>query len=139
MTYDVTMQDLTVFVVLGFMCGVFASFYLTRLLELVHMHRIFRQVIAHLLLMCGGIIEDIAFLKELKKKQMHESGFTEEQIKKFQEVDDRTLTNWKQSVILSLISKVPKGFRSMLPFNNWDEAVAHLQNELEELTGREEY
>ena len=139
MTYDVTMEDLAVFVVLGFSLGVFTSFYLTRLLELVHMHRIFRQVIAHLLLMCTGIIEDIAFLKELKRKQMHESGFTEEQIEKFQEVDDRTLTNWKQSVILSLVSKVPRTFRSMLPFNNWDEAIAHLENELEELTGREEY
>jgi len=137
--YEVTMQDLTVFVVLGFMCGVFTSFYLTRLLELVHMHRTFRQVIAHLLLMCIGIIEDIEFLKTLKHKQMLESGFTAKQIEDFEAVDDNTLTNWKQSVILSLISKVPKGFRSMLPFNNWDEAVAHLQNELEELTGREEY
>jgi len=89
--------------------------------------------------MCIGIIEDIEFLKTLKHKQMLESGFTAKQIEDFEAVDDNTLTNWKQSVILSLISKVPKGFRSMLPFNNWDEAVAHLQNELEELTGREEY
>ncbi len=139
MTYDVTMEDLAVFVVLGFSLGVFTSFYLTRLLELVHMHRIFRQVIAHLLLMCTGIIEDIEFLKTLKNQQMLESGFTDEQIEKFHEVDDRTLTNWKQSVILSLVSKVPRPFRSMLPFNNWDEAIAHLQNEMEELTGREEY
>jgi len=89
--------------------------------------------------MCVGIIEDIEFLKTLKHKQMLESGFTAKQINDFEAVDDNTLTNWKQSVILSLISKVPRAFRSMLPFNNWDEAVAHLQNELEELTGREEY
>ena len=138
MTYDVTIEDLAVFVVLGFSLGVFTSFYLTRLLELVHMHRIFRQVIAHLLLMCTGIIEDIAFLKELKTKQMHESGFTAEQIEKFQEVDDRTLTNWKQSVIISLVSKVPRPFRSMLPFNTWEGAVAHLEYELEGLQGEKE-
>tara|TARA_R110000796_G_scaffold52517_9_gene123760 strand:- start:3210 stop:3665 length:456 start_codon:yes stop_codon:yes gene_type:complete len=139
MTYDVTIEELSVFVVLGFSLGVFVSFYLTRLFEVVHMHRIFRQVIAHLLLMCTGIIEDIEFLKTLKHQQMLESGFTEEQIRSFEEVDDRTLTNWKQSVILSLVSKVPRTFRSMLPFNNWNEAIAHLENELEELTGREEY
>jgi len=136
--YEVTMEELSVFVILGFMCGVFMSFYLTRLLEVVHMHRIFRQVVAHLLLMCVGMLEDIEFLKTLKHKQMLESGFTAQQIQDFEAVDDNTLTNWKQSVILSLISKVPRAFRSMLPFNNWDEAVAHLQNELEELTGREE-
>ena len=97
MTYDVTMEDLAVFVVLGFSLGVFTSFYLTRLFELVHMHRIFREVIAHLLLMCTGIIEDIAFLKTLKHQQMLESGFTKEQIRSFEEVDDHTLTNWKLS------------------------------------------
>lgn len=138
MTYDVTMEDLAVFVVLGFSLGVFTSFYLTRLFELVHMHRIFREVIAHLLLMCTGIIEDIAFLKTLKHQQMLESGFTKEQIRSFEEVDDHTLTNWKQSVILSLVSKVPRTFRSMLPFNTWEGAVSHLEYELEDLRGQEE-
>jgi H+/Cl- antiporter ClcA len=38
--YEVTMQELSVFVVLGFMAGVFASFYLTRFFEVVHMWRL---------------------------------------------------------------------------------------------------
>jgi putative Mn2+ efflux pump MntP len=136
--YEVTMQELSVFVVLGFMAGVFTSFYLTRLFEVVHMWRLLREVIAHLLLMCVGIIEDVEFLKELKRKQMSESGFTREQMKKFQEVDDRTLTNWKDTVILSLVTKVPRNFRSMLPFNNWHEAMAFLNRELRDLGGKEE-
>ena len=135
--YEVTMQELSVFVVLGFMCGVFTSFYLTRVFEVVHMWRLLREVIAHLLLMCVGIIEDVEFLKELKRKQMHESGFTQEQMRKFQEVDDMTLTKWKDAVILSLITKVPRGFRTMMPFNNWHEAMAFLRTELKELSGDE--
>lgn len=135
--YEVTMQELSVFVVLGFMCGVFTSFYLTRFFEVVHMWRLLREVIAHLLLMCVGIIEDVEFLKELKRKQMHESGFTQEQMRKFQEVDDMTLTKWKDAVILSLITKVPRGFRTMMPFNNWHEAMAFLRTELKELSGDE--
>ena len=127
-----------VFVVLGFSAGVFASFYLTRLLEVVHMWRLLREVIAHLLLMCVGIIEDVEFLKELKKKQMKESGFTPEQMRKFQEVDDRTLTNWKDTVILSLVTKVPRQFRTMMPFNNWREAMTFLQTELQLLGGEEQ-
>jgi hypothetical protein len=136
--YEVTTQELMVFVVLGFAAGVFTSFYLTRLFEVVHMWRLMREVIAHLLLMCVGIIEDIEFLKELKRKQMHESDFTPEQIRKFQEVDERTLTNWKDTVILSLVTKVPRNFRSMMPFNNWHEAMAFLKTELRALAGEEE-
>ena len=135
--YEVTTQELTVFVVLGFTAGIFTSFYLTRLFEVVHMWRLMREVIAHLLLMCLGMIEDVGFLKELKRKQMHESGFTPEQIRKFEEVDERTLTNWKDAVILSLVTKVPRNFRSMMPFNNWHEAMAFLRTELRALGGEE--
>tara|TARA_R110002020_G_scaffold414335_1_gene623838 strand:- start:974 stop:1384 length:411 start_codon:yes stop_codon:yes gene_type:complete len=135
--YEVTMQELSVFIVLGFMAGVFASFYLTRLFEVVHMWRLLREVIAHLLLMCLEIVEDVAFLQELKRKQMNESGFTREQIRKFEEVDERTLTKWKDAVILSLVTKVPRSFRSMMPFNNWREAMAFLNTELRALKGEE--
>ena len=136
--YEVTMQELSVFVVLGFGAGVFTSFYLTRLFEVVHMWRLMREGVAHLLLMCVGIVEDIEFLKSLIRKQMHESEFTPEQIRKFQEVDERTLTNWKDAVILSLVTKVPRNFRSMMPFNNWHEAMAFLKTELRALGGEEE-
>ena len=136
--YEVTTQELMVFVVLGFTAGVFSSFYLTRFFEVVHMWRLLREVTAHLLLMCVGIIEDVEFLKELKRKQMNECGFTPEQIKKFQEVDERTLTNWKDTVILALVTKVPRPFRSMMPFNTWHEAMAFLRTELRELGGEKE-
>jgi len=136
--YDVTTQELMVFVVLGFTAGVFTSFYLTRLFEVVHMWRLLREVVAHLLLMCVGIIEDVEFLKELKRKQMLEADFTREQIRKFEEVDERTLTKWKDTVILSLVTKVPRNFRSMMPFNSWHEAMAFLNRELRDLGGKEE-
>ena len=135
--YDVTLQQLSVFVVLGFCAGVFTSFYLTRFFEVVHMWRLMREVIAHLLLMCVGIIEDVEFLKELKKKQMRESGFTPEQMEHFEEVDERTLTKWKDTVILSLVTKLPRNFRTMMPFNNWQEAMAFLKTELRALGGGE--
>ena len=135
--YDVTTQELSVFVVLGFTAGVFTSFYLTRLFEVVHMWRLLRDVLAHILLICMTIIEDVEFLKELKKKQMRESGFTKEQIIRFEEVDTHTLTNWKNSVIMSIVSKVPRQFRSMMPFNTWSEAMYFLREELKELSGEE--
>jgi len=128
--YEVTTQQLGIFVVLGFVGGVFMSFYLTRLFEIVHMHRTFRHLLAHLLLMCVGIIEDVEFLKQLKRKQMVDSTFTKKQIADFEALDEHTLTNWKNSVIQSLISKTPSPFKTMMPFTNWNEAIAFLEGEL---------
>ena len=134
--YEVTTHELGIFVVLGFVGGVFMSFYLTRFMEVVHMHRLFRQFVAHLLVMCVGIMEDVAFLKELKRKQMVEADFTREQIAKFEEVDARSLTNWKDSVISSLKNNAPAPFKTMMPFNNWNEAAAFIEQELAALRGR---
>ncbi len=125
--HEVTNGELMVFVVLGFGAGIFTSVYLSRIFEVVHMWRLVQEVVAHCLLMCVKIIEDISFLAELKRKQMKESDFTDDQIQSFEKVDERTLTNWKNSVILSLIAGVPKQFRSLMPFTNWKEAIRFLE------------
>ena len=125
--HEVTNGELMVFVVLGFTGGIFASVYLSRIFEVVHMWRLVQEVVAHCLLMCVKIIEDISFLTELKRKQMKESDFTDDQIRSFEKVDEKTLTNWKNSVILSLIVGVPKQFRSLMPFTNWKEAIKFLE------------
>ena len=130
--YEVTTQELMVFVVLGFTCGIFSSFFLARFFEVVHTWRMVQETVVYLLLMCVKISEDVAFLGELKKKQMVDAEFTAAQIRKFQEVDDHTLTNWKDSVILSLIKKAPPHFRGMLPFKSWDEAIRFMNQSLRE-------
>lgn len=119
-----------VFVVLGFCAGIFMSVYLTRLIEVIHMWRIVREVIVRILLMCVTIIEDVEFLKELKRTQMSKADFTPQQIRDFEEVDDRTLTNWKNSVITSVLTTAPPRFRPMMPFENWPQAVAFLERSL---------
>ena len=116
-----------VFVVLGFALGIFASVYLSRLFEVVHMWRLLREVVAHSLLMCTTIIEDVEFLKEVKRKQMKQSDFTDEQIRRFEEVDDRVMTNWKDSIIVALIATSPPRFRTLMPFTNWKEATRFLE------------
>ena len=134
--YEVTTHELMVFVVLGFCAGIFASVYLTRLIEVVHLYRMVARVITHILLMCVGIIEDVEFLKELKRKQMVDSGLSDDQIRHFEEVNDQSLAKWKESVILSIISRAPPRFRSMLPFTNWKEAVEFLERTLKDIKGQ---
>jgi len=132
--YEVGTHELMVFVVLGFALGVFTSFYLTRLMEVLHMWRMFRDVLTHLLLMCVTIMEDVAFLKEVKRKQMVDAKFTPAQITSFEEFDEHSLTNWKESVILSLVTKAPRAFKTMMPFTTWPEAVGFLNKELKAAT-----
>ena len=127
---ELTTQELMIFVVLGFCAGIFTTFYLARLFEIVHMWRLLQEVLARILLMCVYVIEDVEFLKQLKQKHLRAAEFTPEQIKQFEEVDERTLTNWKNSVILSIINTAHPSFRALMPFNNWEEAVRFLEKTL---------
>tara|TARA_R100000963_G_C4596289_1_gene71596 strand:- start:135 stop:533 length:399 start_codon:yes stop_codon:yes gene_type:complete len=128
--YEVTTQELMVFIVLGFSAGIFASIWLARLFEVIHTWRIVQETIIYLLMMCSKIVEDVAFLGEVKHKHMVLAEFTPEQIQKFEEVDQKTLTNWKDSVILSIVKRAPPHFRSFLPFKDWNEAMRFMNNSL---------
>jgi len=127
--YELTTQELMIFVVLGFCSGMFATYYLARLFEIIHMWRLLREVIAHLLWMCFTMVESIEFLTTLKVKAMHEADFTDKQVADFQEVWDKNLTNWKDSVILGIVSKAPPHFRNMMPFDDWKGAMKFLNEE----------
>jgi len=128
--YEVTTQELMVFVVLGFSAGIFLSIWLARLLEVIHTWRLVQETVVYLLMMCTKIVEDVAFLGEVKRKHMQEANFSREQIRQFEEVDQRTLTNWKDSVILSIVKKAPPHFRSLLPFKTWADAMKFMNDTL---------
>ena len=127
--YELSTQELMVFVVLGFCCGVFATYYLARLFEVIHMWRLLRQVIAHLLFMCFSMVESIEFLTTLKVKAMHEADFSDKQIREFEQVWEETLTNWQNSAIHTLVAKAPPYFRTMMPFDDWKSAMKFLNLE----------
>jgi hypothetical protein len=123
---EISTYELSVFAVLSFFAGAFASIYISRLLDVIHTWRIVNEAILSILWMLTKITEDMAFLQELKLKQMRQSGFTPEQISKFKEVDDHFLTNWKESAIVSIVKRAPRHFKSMIPFYDWNSAVRHL-------------
>lgn len=123
---EISTYELSVFAVLSFFAGAFASIYISRLFDVIHTWRIVNEAILSILWMLAKITEDMAFLQELKLKQMRQSGFTPEQISKFKEVDDHFLTNWKESAIVSIVKRAPRHFKSMIPFYDWNSAVRHL-------------
>tara|TARA_B100000700_G_C14957978_1_gene814946 strand:- start:1000 stop:1398 length:399 start_codon:yes stop_codon:yes gene_type:complete len=127
---ELTTDDLTAIAAMAFFAGVFASMFLSRLLEIIHTWRIVQEAVVSVVWMLVKMVEDLSFLQELKSKQMHDAGFTEEQIRQFQKVDDQFLTNWKDTVIVSLVKRAPRHFKSMLPFHDWSSAMRFLNNSL---------
>ena len=127
---ELTTDDLTAIAAMAFFAGVFASMFLSRFLEIVHTWRIVQEAVVSVVWMLVKMVEDLSFLQELKSKSMYDAGFTEEQIRQFQKVDDQFLTNWKDSVIVSLVKRAPRHFKSMLPFHDWDSAMRFLNNSL---------
>jgi len=127
---ELTTDDLTAIAAMAFFAGVFASIFLSRFFEIVHTWRIVQESVVSIIWMLTKMVEDISFLQELKLKQMRESGFTKEQIREFQKVDDQFLTNWKDNAIISIVNRSPRHFKSMLPFHDWNSAMKFLNNTL---------
>tara|TARA_R100001244_G_C5107028_1_gene120215 strand:- start:2 stop:397 length:396 start_codon:yes stop_codon:yes gene_type:complete len=125
--YELATQELMVFVVLGFCTGIFFTFYLARFFEIVHLWKVANRTVGCLLLMCVHILEDVEFIREIKRKAMKDAEFTPKQIREFDEVYDRFLTNWKDSVIMNIKNNAPQNFRSLFPFTNWKEALQFLE------------
>jgi hypothetical protein len=130
---DITVQDLQIICALSVAAGVFLSFWLTRLFEVVHTWQMFQRVVLHLLYMAVGLVEDVEFIRQVKERHLREAGYTPEQIRAFQEVDDYNLTQWKENVIIKLVTRMPPRFRSMMPFTNYREASRYIDSELKEL------
>tara|TARA_R100000664_G_scaffold33142_1_gene49506 strand:- start:178 stop:576 length:399 start_codon:yes stop_codon:yes gene_type:complete len=128
--YEVTMQELGIFVAMGFCCGIFASVFLARFFEVIHTWRMVKETIVWLLYMCSKLVEDVAFLQEVKKDHLRKAEYTPAQIREFEKIDERYLTNWKNSVILSLVKRSPPHFRSLVPFKDWREAMRFMEEEL---------
>jgi len=73
------------------------------------------------LLLLMSAVEDTAFIKYIKKRTLKESDFSEEEIRVYQEVDEKFFKNWKESTIIKLNEALPKKFRS-LSLQNWQSA-----------------
>ena len=128
--FEITMQELSIFVVLGFVAGAFVSVMVARFFEVIHTWHVVQEAVVSALFMLAKLAEDTAFLGEVKRKHMREAGFTPEQINNLEKVDEAYLTNWKDSVILNMNARAPRHFRGMFPFNTWREAMVFLNEAL---------
>tara|TARA_R100000008_G_scaffold76199_2_gene55927 strand:+ start:92 stop:451 length:360 start_codon:yes stop_codon:yes gene_type:complete len=73
--------------------------------------------------------EDAAFLQQLKYKALKDSNISEDKMRLIKEADERSLRNWRISVITHFLMAFPRSFRGLIKFSNWKQAMAYLQNE----------
>jgi len=109
---------------LWFLGGAVTYKLLSIFLGLTQIAYVIRQLQVNVLTFLGTTIEDVAYIKALKYKTMHESKVAPTQIKQFKMRDEEFFEEWKKSCIDNIHNSVPNYIK--LSFNNWQEAVSLL-------------
>jgi hypothetical protein len=106
---------------LWFLGGAVTYKLLSIFLGLTQIAYVIRQLQVNVLTFLGTTIEDVAYIKALKYKTMHESKVAPTQIKQFKLRDEEFFEEWKKSCIDNIHNSVPNYIK--LSFNNWQEGV----------------
>ena len=85
-----------------------------------------KEVVFHCLTLMGAVVEDLAFIRELKYQQLAKSDLEEEQIDFIKQVDEQALNNWKESSVSIFKNSFPGALKNIVQFNNWKEAMREL-------------
>jgi hypothetical protein len=85
-----------------------------------------KEVVFRCLTLMGSVVEDLAFIRELKYQQLAKSDLEEEQINFIKQVDEQALDNWKENSISIFKNSFPGVLRNIVQFNNWKEAMREL-------------
>ena len=85
-----------------------------------------KEVVFHCLTLMGAVVEDLAFIRELKYQQLAKSDLEEEQIDFIKQVDEQALNNWKESSVSIFKNSFPGVLKNIVQFNNWKEAMREL-------------
>jgi hypothetical protein len=83
-----------------------------------------------ILRICATIIHDVAFMQTLKYKQLQDSGVKDKDIQLIKDIDEETINNWKNSVILKFKQTLPRAVRGAFAFNDWSGAMKMLDSRL---------
>ena len=85
-----------------------------------------KGVVLHCLTLMGTVVEDLAFIRELKYLQLEKSDLSEEQIDFIKQVDESALDSWKETSINIFKNSFPGPLSNIVKFNNWKEAMKEL-------------
>jgi len=82
------------------------------------------------------IMEDMAYMREIKYQHMYSSGTPEETIETVKQIDEQVFNSWKVIVIHKFVSIYPKNLRGIIKFTTWQEAANILTKEMKKRSPR---
>ena len=109
-----------------FMCGVLCHRTLAIFLGYGRVAMFAQEMNDSILKLIGSVVEDLAFIRELKYKTIRESGLDDEKLELMKSVDSQLTTSWKRDRINRFLNSYPKRYHHLIQFSDWDEAMARL-------------
>ena len=82
------------------------------------------------------IMEDMAYMREIKYQHMHSAGTPEETIEACKQIDEQVFNSWKLIVIHKFVSIYPKNLRGIVKFSTWEQAANILTKEMKKRSPR---
>ena len=116
--------------IIGLICFIFGYITHKLLSSLLNFGRVIilcKQMILDCLYISLIMTEDIAYVRQLKTKEMRDLGITEKTISHSQTIYDRTMNGWKDACIRKVTTSCPTLLREQLNFDDWPSAIKYLQ------------
>jgi len=85
-----------------------------------------KKVVHHCLSLVGAIVEDLAFIRQLKHSQLTTSDLSEEQIEYIIKIDEQTLNVWKENSVKIFKNSFPGTLETIVKFDDWQGAMREL-------------
>ena len=115
---------------LWFFAGALSFQILATLFRLGQLVRLSVETGAALLALASSVHEDIYFARELKYKKLEEDGVIGDDLELIKMLDERATREWRDSLIRRFKTSLPSAVASVFKFNNWNEAMAFMQENI---------
>lgn len=109
-----------------FFAGVISFKLISKLLEYKQLLAFTAETGLKVLMLSANILHDIEFMQVLKYEQMRKTGVSEEELQLVKDIDQKILSNWKDSVIFKFKNTLPRSVSVAFTFHNWDTAMKTL-------------
>ena len=106
--------------------GLVSYKFLSHIFDYGRVSLLIKDIVTRCLVLVGTMVEDIAFMRELKYKTMQENNIDREEIDSIRDIDEKALQTWKSNTIMTIVNSFPREFRSIIDFSTWDEAMRKL-------------
>lgn len=106
-----------------FFGGVVAYKLCSHLLNVSSAINVLKSLQLNILNLLGAATEDIAFIKALKYKTLHESDWSWKDIEAVKNIDEQWFEEWQNDCVAKIRNSLPKHLQDIVVFTTWEDAL----------------